>query len=396
MNKFSKVLIATIFTLGAIAGSASSWAQQSLKVAGQDVPPWVVHDKGSNALSGISVDLMSAIAKDAGLRIQYEVMTLADLIPAVSGGKIDVIATNLSITPERRQQVDFSNPFAYGLPEVVVVLASDTTAYRTLAELKGLPVGSPKGSIQLALLQKTSGFSEIKVYDTDKDAWAAVASGAIKAAITAGTTTMYAAKQGQLTNLRIVSSYQSSSPRPEIGIAVKKGNNELLGRINNSLARLMADGTVRTIFSNYGLDNWERPNATDIAWRSKAEPAKRSWIGAEGSYERTGTAEVKTGEKTTFICNGMYHLFADKNNQPWDQQCVYRFDDLSAFIIHLSGSFNASTLETKGAGKFIGGAGRFEGIAGEVTMVGHFSGDIVESDAVGSYSLPVASRGVGQ
>jgi len=259
MNKLGKILIAAIVAVGAIACSASSWAQQSLKAAGQDVPPWVVHDKTPGALSGIAVDLMNAIAKDAGLQVKYEVMTLADLIPALSSGKIDLIATNLSISTERKQQVDFSNPFAYGLPEVVVVLASDPTAYRTLADLKGLPVGTSTGSIQLALLQKTGGFSEIKVYDTDKDAWAAVASGAVKAAVTAGTTTMYAAKQGQLTNLRIVSSYQSPSATPQMGIAVKKGNSELLGKMNNSLARLQADGTVKAIFSKYGWDDWELP-----------------------------------------------------------------------------------------------------------------------------------------
>ena len=259
MNKLGKILIAAIIAVGAIACSPSSWAQQSLKAAGQDIPPWVVHDKSSNALSGISVDLITAIAKDAGLQVQYEVMPIADLIPAVSSGKIDIIATNFAITPERTQQVDFTKAFANALPEVVVVLASDTTAYRTLADLKGLPVGAVKGSIQLALLQKTGGFSEIKVYDTDRDAWAAVASGAVKAAVTAGTTTTYAAKQGQLTDLRIVSSYQSPSATPQMGIAVKKGNSELLGKMNNSLARLQADGTVKAIFSKYGWDDWELP-----------------------------------------------------------------------------------------------------------------------------------------
>ncbi len=251
--------LVAIVSLGAIACSASSWAQQPLKAAGQDLPPWVVHDKGSTALSGISVDLITAIAKDAGLQVQYEIMPLADLIPAVSSGKIDIIATNLAITSVRTQQVDFAKPFAYALPEVVVVLATDTTAYRTLADLKGLPVGTAKGSIQLALLQKTGGFSEIKVYDTDRDAWAAVASGAVKAAVTSGTVTTYAAKQGQLTNLRIVSSYQSPSATPQMGIAVKKGNSELLAKIDNSLVRLEADGTVKAIFSKYGWDDWKSP-----------------------------------------------------------------------------------------------------------------------------------------
>jgi polar amino acid transport system substrate-binding protein len=56
-----------------------------------------------------------------------------------------------------------------------------------------------------------------------------------------------------------VSSYQSQSPKPRIGIAVRKGNSELLEKINRSLAKLEADGTVRAIFLNYGVDDWTPP-----------------------------------------------------------------------------------------------------------------------------------------
>jgi polar amino acid transport system substrate-binding protein len=259
MNQFGRKFITAIVALGAIAWSASAWAEQALKVAGQDVPPWVVHDKGSDVLSGIFVDLTNAIAKDAGLPVQYQVMTFADLIPALTSGKIDVIATEMAITPARAQQVDFSNPIYNAPREAVVVPASDTTAYRNLADLKNLPVGVQKGSIQLALLQRTGGFSEIKVYDTVKDAWSAVVSGQVKGAVTAGGDTIFAAKQGELPNLRIVSSYQSPSPIPRVGIAVRKGNSELLGKINRSLAKLEADGTVKAIFAKYGVDDWAPP-----------------------------------------------------------------------------------------------------------------------------------------
>ena len=256
MNNFSKKFIVPILTLGALACSASAWAQQQLKAAGQDVPPWVMHDKSSNALSGIAVDLINAIAKDAGLQVQYQAMIFADLIPAVTSGKIDVIATNMAITPERKEKVDFSNTIYNPPRETVVVPASDTTVYRTLADLKGLPVGAQKGSIQLALLQRTGGFSEIKIYATEKDAWAAVGSGQVKAAVTPGGDTIFSAKQGQLLNLRIVSSYVSSSSKPRMGFAVQKGNDELLSKINSSLTKLEADGTVKAIFSKYGIDDW--------------------------------------------------------------------------------------------------------------------------------------------
>jgi polar amino acid transport system substrate-binding protein len=259
MNKFSKMVIATVVALGAISCSPPSWAQQPLRVAGQDVQPWVFHDKNSNSLSGVFVDLTNAIAKDAGLPVQYQLMIFGDLIPAVASGKIDVIATNMAITPARAQQVDFSNPVYIAPTEAVVVLANDTTAYRSLADLKDFPVGAQKGSIQLALLQKIGGFSEIKIYDTVEDAWSAVVSGQVKAAVTAGPDTIFAAKHGRLSNLRIVSSYQSQSPKPRIGIAVRKGNSELLEKINRSLAKLEADGTVKAIFVNYGVDDWAPP-----------------------------------------------------------------------------------------------------------------------------------------
>ena len=157
MNKLGRGSIAIVIACAIFAFSRASWAQQPLKVGGAE--PWVVRDQGSNA-SGLFVDLINAIAKDAGLKVDYESMIFADLIPALKDGKIDIIATFVAITPERQQQVDFSVPIYNAPTEAVVVKASDTTDYKTLADLKGHPVGAQKGSVQLALLQRTGGFSE--------------------------------------------------------------------------------------------------------------------------------------------------------------------------------------------------------------------------------------------
>jgi hypothetical protein len=134
--------------------------------------------------------------------------------------------------------------------------------------------------------------------------------------------------------------------------------------------------------------------ASDLAWHTKSEgvPAKESSIGSERTFERTGTAEFKK-EKATYVCNGMNHSAAVPDKRKWDQQCVFRFDDLSAITTHTAGTFDNVTQETKGAGQFVSGSGRFEGITGEVTVVGRFVGYSAESDWVGSYSLPAESRG---
>jgi polar amino acid transport system substrate-binding protein len=251
-----KQLGTLVVVVGALIGSMA-WGQQPLKAAGQDAKPWVLHDQ--NELSGVAVDLTRAISKQIGVPIEYQPMIFADLIPAVDSGKIDVIATNMAITPEREQKVDFTKPYYNALPEALVVQSSDATAYRSLADLKGLPVGAQKGSIQLALLQKIGGFSDIKTYDSQKDAWEAVASGQIRATITPGVETQYAAKTGGLPHgARVVDTYQSASPSPRAALAVRKGNRELLEKINVALAALETDGTLKSIFNKYGLD-WAPP-----------------------------------------------------------------------------------------------------------------------------------------
>jgi polar amino acid transport system substrate-binding protein len=107
-------------------------------------------------------------------------------------------------------------------------------------------VGAQKGSIQLALFQRIGGFSDVRICDTQMDAWEAVASGQIRATITPGVETRYAAKTDNLPHgARVVDTYQSASPKPRAALAVRKGNGELLGKINAALATLEADGTLK-------------------------------------------------------------------------------------------------------------------------------------------------------
>src|SRR5580700_11493743 len=91
-----------VVVVGAFIGP-TAWGRQPLKAAGQDAKPWVFHDQ--NELSGVAVDLTRAISKQIGVPIEYQPMIFADLIPAVDSGKIEVIATNMAITPEREQKV---------------------------------------------------------------------------------------------------------------------------------------------------------------------------------------------------------------------------------------------------------------------------------------------------
>ena len=88
-----------------------------MKAAGRDAKPWVLHDQ--NELSGVAVD--DTRGQQAN-RCSHESqpMVFADLIRRDTG-KIDIIATNMAITPEREQKVTFAGPFFNALPEALVV-----------------------------------------------------------------------------------------------------------------------------------------------------------------------------------------------------------------------------------------------------------------------------------
>jgi polar amino acid transport system substrate-binding protein len=241
-----------------LASMGMAEAQQVLKVAGQDAEPYVVRDKASGVLSGIAVEFINALGKDAGFQVEYQPMINADLIPALTSGKIDIIASNLVITPERKQQVDFADPYYMAPGDALVSAKSDPTPYRALADLKGVAVGALKSSPHVNLLERTGGFSAVKVYDKLEDAWTAIGAGQIKVVLGPMSTTAYKSKTGQLpVDVQMVASYQPVMLSP-IGLAVKKGNSQLLERINKSQSKLAADGALKAIYTKYGFD-WTQP-----------------------------------------------------------------------------------------------------------------------------------------
>jgi len=105
------------------------------------------------------------------------------------------------------------------------------------------------GSPHVNLLEKTGGFSEVKVYDRLEDAWAAIGAGQVKVVLGPMSTTAYKSKTGRLpSDVQMVTSYQP----------VMLGNTHLLGRISKSQSRLATDGTLKAIYAKYGLE-WTQP-----------------------------------------------------------------------------------------------------------------------------------------
>jgi polar amino acid transport system substrate-binding protein len=226
-------------------------AQQVLKVGSTPTGiPFTFLDTKTNSIQGIMVDLITEIGKDAGFQVQIEPMQFSALIASLTSNKIDIISAAMFVTAARKEVIDFSEPF-YTYGEGLLVPKTDTRSYASQEDLKGEVVGAQVGTAFVDALKKSGLFGEVKAYDTIPDILRDVNAGRLKAGFADYPILAYNLKQGGFPEVRIVDTYKPAVVG-SVGIGVRKGDQELLNKINVSLARLKANGTVDKILEKWG------------------------------------------------------------------------------------------------------------------------------------------------
>ncbi len=244
---------AALLFAGALFGTAdpAAAADPVLKVGSTPTGvPFTFLDTKSNQIQGIMVDLVTAVGKDAGFTVEIEPMQFSALIPALTSNKIDLIAAAMFATDARRQVIDFTDTvYSYG--EGLVVPKTDTKDYETLADLKGKAAGAQVGTAFVEPLQKSGVFTEVKIYDTSPDILRDVNAGRIGAGFADYPIVAYNLAQGGFPEARLVKSYKPGTVG-SVAIGLRKGD-PMLAKLNASLAKLQADGTVKKILAKWGL-----------------------------------------------------------------------------------------------------------------------------------------------
>jgi polar amino acid transport system substrate-binding protein len=245
-----KRLIITVLVALACAVPVQSQAQQLLKVGIQETgAPLNYIDSKSKTAQGLCVDVITEIARDAGFEVQFEPFTFGSLLSALTSNKIDIIASNMSSTPERLVVADFSKTY-YSYGEALVVPETDTRSYMSDDELKGMLVGTVGGSTYVAQLNKAG--ANVKTYAGSIDVLRDVNDGRIAAGIGGAPTLIYFLRNGTYPRVRLVSSYKPAN-LASIAFVVRKTDSQLLEKINDSLAKLLSDGTVKKLITKWGL-----------------------------------------------------------------------------------------------------------------------------------------------
>jgi len=248
---FKRLIQAATAALALIAAAPAS-AQQVLKVGSTPTGiPFTFLDTKTNIIQGLMVDLITGIGKDAGFEVQVEPMQFSTLIASLTSNKIDIISAAMFATAARKEVIDFSDPvYTYG--EGLLVPKTDTKNYAAAEDLRGEVVGAQVGTAFVDALKKTGLFSEVKAYDTIPDILRDVNAGRLKAGFADYPILAYNLKQGSFPEVRLVDSYEPTIVGT-VAIGVRKGDADLLKKINASLAKLKANGEVDKILAKWGL-----------------------------------------------------------------------------------------------------------------------------------------------
>jgi polar amino acid transport system substrate-binding protein len=213
--------------------------------------PFTFLDVKTNTIQGAMVDLITAIGDDAGFKVNVQATPFSALIPSLTSNKIDIISAAMLITAPRKEVIDFSDP-VFPYPEGMVVAVDDNTPYKSLAELKGQVVGAQVGTVYIDFLKKNGEFAEVKVYDSLADILRDVSLGRIKAGFGDAPILKYQLSQNASLRAKLVPTYEPKMTG-SVGIGVRKTDAELLKKINASLAKLNANGTVDKILVKWNL-----------------------------------------------------------------------------------------------------------------------------------------------
>jgi len=227
--------ITALFSFGLTAGVAAD----KVYINGFDAayPPFSFVDKNGKP-SGFDIDSIDWIAKEMGFKVKHRPTDWAAIVPSLKAKKIDLIASGMSITPERQAAVNFCNPYWQVVQLLVVKKDSKLTVDEALKP--GRKIGLLRGSAESKWMTKNhlkKGYKyELKFYDTTPLAIEDVTNGRADAAAVSNTALKEAVDRG----LQVKGIGRYGQPDVNYGYAVRKEDNDFRNKLNEGLKRLKA------------------------------------------------------------------------------------------------------------------------------------------------------------
>ncbi|MCR8669936.1 transporter substrate-binding domain-containing protein [Agrococcus sp. HG114] len=214
--------------------------------------PFSFHEGGAGELTGYDVDVITAVAEELGVEVEFVETQWDAIFAALDSGRIDVIANQVSITPERQERYLFSEPYTYSSGVLVVAEGSDIAS---LDDLSGR-VSAQSLTSNWADVAREAG-AEVEEVEGFAQAAELLRAGRVDATINDELTFLdYEQSQGGETGLEAVAETDEVS---ESAVALRQGSESLAAAIDEALAALAADGTLAEISESYFGEDVSQP-----------------------------------------------------------------------------------------------------------------------------------------
>jgi cystine transport system substrate-binding protein len=221
---------------------ATAKARGTLRVAMEGTyPPFNFKDPKTGQLAGYDVDVARLLASRLGLKPEFVSTEWAAILAGLGAGKYDVIVSQVGITPKRLEAFDFSAPYTYSSPQLIV-RKDERAQYATLADLKGKKVGVGQGSVFEQQARAVPGIV-VKSYPAAPENLQDLAFGRVDAALNDSLMVAYLLKNSKLP----IKAGARVGNIERTGIPFQKGNPQFKAALDKALAEAAADGSLKQI-----------------------------------------------------------------------------------------------------------------------------------------------------
>lgn len=202
-----------------------------------------------NEYTGFDVEIAEEVAKRLDVKAKFVAQDFSGLIPGLQKGKFDMLVSQVTITDERKEQVNFSEPYITN--EVKVIVKEDNNKIKEAADFKGQTIGVGLGTndesyLRTVLMEEVGEF-KINTYDDVITTLKDLDAGRIDATIN----NAYALKPVIEENGYKIKAVGEAIKSDKAAIAVAKGEDELTAEIDEALNDMQADGTYSEIFEKW-------------------------------------------------------------------------------------------------------------------------------------------------
>jgi polar amino acid transport system substrate-binding protein len=239
-----RTLLLALLASASLTGLAQA-QDTTLKIGTEGAYPPFNNLTASGQLEGFDVEIARALCDEMKAKCEFVTQDWDGMIPALQAGKFDAIVASMSITPERQQQVDFSDP--YYVNSLTFVAPKDT-AFDAKAQ-DGKSIGVQQGTIAASFAESNYKGADVKAYPTQLEAWADLENGRIDSVLAD-----FGVQYGWISSPDGACCEFKGDPvsrDDKIGIAIRKGDTALAGRLNEAIKAIRANGKYAEINKKY-------------------------------------------------------------------------------------------------------------------------------------------------